>query len=206
MSIRRTAAVAFCVVWAFAAVCPAAPTLSGVVITDSPSSGVIWDTFINGNVTSFVKDGSTFLNPSDQAISIDLANNGSYAFDLRLNKGAGREMSAFRFRLFFDGTPDNGTPGIDVTAARDTTGATPPFAGDASELLAGGKLFTLTSVRVSSFNPVDEVAEFAATPDGNIDYVGSFTYTVTPEPAAAAGLLMPLAGAAIASLLRRRRV
>jgi hypothetical protein len=171
------------------AVCTAsAGTLSGLIVTDNPFGGLIWDTFNNANVTAFVKDGGTFLNDGLGQISIDISSPGNYSYDLRLNKGNGREMNNFRFRLFFDGEPDNGTPGIDVVAPRDTIGTTPPFSGDATHT-TGGNLVTLTSVRVSSFNPVDVVGEFIANPDGNIDYVGSFQFTVAvPEPACA-GLL-----------------
>jgi hypothetical protein len=177
-----------------------AGTLSGLIVFDIPPSGLIWDTFPGGNVTAFVKDGGTFLNDGLGQISIDVSSPGNHTYDLRLNKGAGREMSTFRFRMFFDGEPDNGTPGIDVTAPRDTIGATPPFAGDATHI-TGGMLVTLTSVRVSSFNPVDEVGEFVAAPDSNIDYVGSFQFTVAvPEPAGA--VLLGTAG--VAGLLTRR--
>ena len=199
MRTRSIAAAALFVALAWSAVCPAAPTLSGLIITDSPASGLTWDTVPNGNVTAFVKDGPTFLNPTDAGISIDLANDGSYSFDLRLNKGSAREMSNFRFLLFFNGAPDNGPSAIDVIAPRDTTGATPPFAGDSTELL-GSKLFTLTSVRVSSFNSVNEVGEFTAVPDGQIDYVGGFSFTMStiPEPSSLA-----LAALAALGLLRR---
>jgi hypothetical protein len=183
---------AVCATFLLAAGSASAGTLSGLIVTDNPSSGLAWDTFVGGGVTAFVKDGGTFLNDGVGQISIDISTPGNYAHDLRLNKGAGREMSSFRFRLFFDGEPDNGTPGIDVLAPRDTTGATPPFAGDATHT-SGGMLVTLTSVRVSSFNPVDEVGEFTTSPDSNIDYVGSFQFTVAvPEPAGA--LLLCVAG------------
>jgi hypothetical protein len=177
-----------------------AGTLSGLVVNDIPPAGLTWDTFPGAGVTAFVKDGGTFLNDGLGQFTIDVSTPGNYSYDLRLNKGAGREMSDFRFRLFFDGEPDNGTPGIDVTAPRDTTGATPPFAGDATHI-TGGTLVTLTSVLVSSFNPVDEVGEFVASADGNIDYVGSFQFTVVvPEPAAA--MLIAMAG--IVRFLTRR--
>jgi hypothetical protein len=177
-------------------------TFSGVQITDSPPGGLSWDTFPSASVTAFVKDGGTFLNPADQLISVDVSAPGTYTFDLRLNKGTGREMASFRFEMFFDGS---GTAAIDVTAPRDTVGATPPFAGDGVEVF-GPLTVMLASVRVSSFQPVDEVAEFTATADGNIDYVGSFTFTVeealVPEPA---GLALGLAACAAAAAGRRRR-
>jgi hypothetical protein len=60
-------------------------------------------------------------------------------------------------------------------------------------------------VRVSSFNPADEVGEFTPNPDGNIDYVGSFEFTVVPvipEPATASIMLSALV---LGFTLRRHR-
>jgi hypothetical protein len=188
----------------FAASASSAGTLSGLIVNDIPGSGLVWDTFVGGGVTSFVKDGGTFLNDGSGQISIDVSTPGTYAYDLRLNKGTGREMANYRFRLFFDGEPDNGTPGIDVVAPRDFAGATPPFVGDGTHT-TDGNVVTLSSVRVSSFNSVDEIGEFTPNPDGAIDYVGSFEFTVVPVVPEPTTALLALSTLTIGFALRRGR-
>jgi hypothetical protein len=178
--------------------------LTGLVVNGTPQTELGWDTFPGAGVTSFVKQGPTFLNQGGDPLAIDVTARGTYAFDLRLNKGGGREMTNFRFDLFFDGAPDNSTPGIRVVAPRDSSGGTPPFTGDSTEVM-GTNLLTLTSVRVSSFNPVDEVGEFTTGADGNIDYVGRFEFTVTEVPEPAGALWVCAATAGLLRVPRRRR-
>jgi hypothetical protein len=96
-------------------------------------------------------------------------------------------MNNYQFRAFFNGTPDNGTAGLNVTAPRDTVGASPPFVGDIVETL-NGNVITLTALRLSSFSGIDEVADLSAGADGNLDYIGGFQLTVQPVPEPASGL------------------
>jgi len=163
--------------------------------------GLIWDTRPGFGITLFFKKDGAFLNPNDQALNIDLTVPGSYTFDLRLNKGGDREMTGYMLALFFEGS---GSPDIFVSGTRDTTGSTPPFSGDLT-YTGANNIITLTALRISSFNPVDEVAEFTATPDGAIDYVGSITLTVEQIPEPAAVLLLGL-GTCLLWLQRRRNV
>lgn len=163
-------------------------------VTDSPFTVLTWNTEPSDSLVAlFFKDGSTFLNPNDEALNVDLSAPGVYTFGLRLNKGIGREMDGYTLNLTFDGA---GSPQISVAGTRDTTGGSPSFSGT----VTFGAI-TLTGLRISSFDAVDEVGEFTATTDGNIDYIGSVELTVVPEPSTA--LLVGLS--AMSALVLRRR-
>lgn len=198
MKLRAIALVLALAAWA--APQAQAELLTGGRVDDAPAPGnLVWDTFINASVGLFVKQGATFLNPTAGALSIDLTTPGIYDFDLRLNKGTGREMTGYTFDLFFEGAPDNSIPGVSVVGTRDTTGSTPLFAGDTTHI-GTNNLIALTALRISSFNAVDEVGEFTAGADGHIDYVGNFQLTVSslqvpvPEPSTLFLLVTALLG------------
>ena len=167
-------------------------TLTGVSTTSFP---LTWDTFPTHFAMLGIKEDSAFLNPNDEQLQYELAAPGIYDFDIRLNKGIGRNMLTHDFALYFDGSL---SPGISATADVDADGGTPPFSGSLHYLD-----ITLTDLRISTFNAVDEVGEHSAGSDGNIDYVGSFQLTVVPEPATLA--LLTMGTIALLAYARRRR-
>ncbi len=143
-----------------------------------------------------IREGPAFLNPNDEQLDYDLTAPGVYAFEIRLNKGMGRNISAYEFALSIDG---GSLSAILVTADVDSAGGTPPVSGSLTYFDV-----TLTNLRVSTFGGVDEVGEFSAGPDGNIDYVGSFQLTVVPEPSTLILLSMGALAVTVGWWRRRR--
>ncbi len=151
-----------------------AATLTGASLSASHDDGLRWDTFPSPFVLLGIKAGAAFINPNDEALDYDLTTPGVYPFEIRLNKGTGRNMSAYEFALSIDDRP---SPAILVTADVDFTGGTPPVSGSPTYFDV-----TLTRLRLTTLGELDEVGEFSAGADGNVDYVGSFELTVVPEP------------------------
>jgi len=174
-----------------------AATLTGARITALPDTRLIWDTFPNNLVMLGVKEGAVFLNPHDEQIDYDLTFPGTYDFGICLNKGIRPDASAYDFCLFFDG---RSSPAISANAAVDAVGGTPPFSGSLTYLD-----LTLTKLQLSTFGGVDEVGEFRAGPDGNVDYAGSFQLTVIPEPSSAVLLIVGAAACLAACSWRPAR-
>lgn len=178
--------------------------LTGVEVFSTDSSGNwtgpdIWDTYSGGNYEIWIQSGGVFLNgPSDPQVqpNIQLAS-GVQSF--ALNADPGSDWSSFGINLFFNGavTPSISAFGPMLTAAgphsfaADGAAITPgipnttrvPGSGTLS-FVSGGQLVTLTDfywATPSVYNQ-DLVGEYSTGADGQMDYVGGVSLSVTPVP------------------------